>query len=250
MEPAAPTGEKLAQLPAREPGLPLVGINVSGLLLMGGYSGNNMFGLKSDYRQLTSELVDYFVTKQNARVVLVPHVFGADPESDTAACEALLAELRPRFGDRLTALRGDFDQHEIKYVIGQCDFFLGSRMHACIAALSQCVPAVCLAYSRKFVGVMDSIGCAELAVDLCALQKEAVMSETSRIFGNRSSVRDSLQARIPKVREGVLKLFAINKTSSSSGKLGFQEVTVSLEKYRTETDSFETRRGCVRAPQK
>ena len=45
-----------------------------------------------------------------------------------------------------------------KAVIGQCDFFIGSRMHACIAALSQGVPCVGVAYSMKFAGVFDTVG--------------------------------------------------------------------------------------------
>ena len=46
----------------------------------------------------------------------------------------------------------------MKYLIGQCDFFVGSRMHSCIAAVSQCVPAVSIAYSDKFIGVMATLG--------------------------------------------------------------------------------------------
>jgi len=34
---------------------------------------------------------------------------------------------------------------ETKFLIGHCDFFVGARMHACIAAVSQYVPAVTLA---------------------------------------------------------------------------------------------------------
>ena len=38
-------------------------------------------------------------------------------------------------------------------------------MHACIAALSQTVPAVAIAYSRKFLGVMETIGVEDIVVD-------------------------------------------------------------------------------------
>jgi colanic acid/amylovoran biosynthesis protein len=60
----------------------LIGINVSGLLLMGGYTHNNMFGLKTDYACLMREIIGYFVREHQANVLLVPHVFGDDPESD------------------------------------------------------------------------------------------------------------------------------------------------------------------------
>jgi polysaccharide pyruvyl transferase WcaK-like protein len=105
-------------------------------------------------------------------------------------------------------LPADFNQHEIKWVIGQCDFFLGSRMHACIAALSQSVPAVCLAYSRKFIGVMESIGCGEVTVDLCALDRDAVMRAVRANFADRARIGNALRERIAEVQRGVRKLFS------------------------------------------
>ena len=59
----------------------------------------------------------------------------------------------------------EYDQHEIKGVIGMCDFFVGSRMHACIGALSQGIPCVGVAYSMKFRGVFESVGVADWVVD-------------------------------------------------------------------------------------
>lgn len=207
LEPVKPEAAKLEGLPSRDGAAPLVGINISGLLLMGGYSRDNMFGLKPDYARLLREVIEYFVQEHGANVLLVPHVFGEGSESDSVACAALYDELRSRCGGRLYLLPGTFNQHEIKYVVGQCDFFIGSRMHACIAAVSQSVPAVCLAYSRKFIGVMESIGCAELVVDLCKSDNEAALGVIRHVFATRSRVRDVLHERIPKAREAVLNLF-------------------------------------------
>ncbi len=141
-----------------------------------------MFALKTDYVRLMREVIDYFVTEQNTHVLLVPHVFGSDSESDSQACARVFQELQPKYGDRLHLASGFFNQHEIKYVIGRCDFFLGARMHACIAALSQCIPTVCLAYSRKFIGVMESIGCAESVADLRLLDNAVSLGGYSENF--------------------------------------------------------------------
>src|SRR5262249_43450014 len=40
---------------------PIVGLNVSGLLYMGGYNHQNMFGLKNDYKTLIHDLVRFFI---------------------------------------------------------------------------------------------------------------------------------------------------------------------------------------------
>jgi colanic acid/amylovoran biosynthesis protein len=204
MEAVAPVTNPL---PSREAGRPLVGVNVSGLLLIGGYTRNNMFGLKSDYRALLREIVQRMVLNHGADVVLVPHVFGDDAESDTQACVQMHTELAAEYPGRVHLVAGRFNQHEIKYLIGQCDFFMGARMHACIAALSQCVPAVCMAYSRKFAGVMESIGCAELVADLCGQNQSEVVAQIERLFRERERVQKALQEQVPAAKRGVLALF-------------------------------------------
>ncbi|MBI1841395.1 MAG: polysaccharide pyruvyl transferase family protein, partial [Verrucomicrobia bacterium] len=206
MEPSAPAPERLQGIPLGD-GRPLVGLNVSGLLLMGGYTRDNMFGLKASYPELIRRIVLYFVQQKGARVVLVPHVFGNQGEGDPPACEQVFRELSGQCDGRLHVLQGAFNQHEIKHVIGRCDFFLGARMHACIAAVSQGVPAVCMAYSRKFAGVLESIGSGDLVVDLRACDLDQAMAAIDRLYAARTSLSDSLKKTIPGVRDGVLRLF-------------------------------------------
>jgi len=187
----------------------LVGVNVSGLLYMGGYTQNNMFGLKADYRRLIHSLISYLVEKQNTRVMLVPHVFGAaeDGESDVIACREIYRTTEPGVRARVHLLEEEYDQHELKALIGRCDFFLGSRMHACIAAVSQGVPAVALAYSQKFRGVFASIGMDKLVIDLRQHTEQSVTEFVDRAYERRSSLRAELEVKMPNVRASVLNLF-------------------------------------------
>jgi len=186
-----------------------VGLNVSGLLYMGGYTRGNMFGLKADYKELVGEIIEFLINRKKARVVLVPHVFGGPEhtESDSTVCRRLYSELKPRYGERLSLLSGDYDQGEIKHMIGMCDFFIGSRMHACIAALSQCIPAVPIAYSRKFIGVMESIGVESFVADPCALESGAILDIIDKAFEDRAAIAEKLRAQMPAVKEKVLNLF-------------------------------------------
>jgi polysaccharide pyruvyl transferase WcaK-like protein len=46
-----------------------------------------------------------------------------------------------------------------------CGFFIGSRMHACLAAISQCVPTVSIAYSSKFITVMKTFSMGHYVAD-------------------------------------------------------------------------------------
>ncbi|MGD1154707.1 MAG: polysaccharide pyruvyl transferase family protein [Terriglobia bacterium] len=197
----------------------LVGMNVSGLLFMGGYSRNNMFGLQLSYPKLVHALLDFLITGQSARVLLVPHVFGDSGESDMAVSRRLFQELAPRYPGKLGWVAGEYGPGEIKYIIGQCDAFVGSRMHACIAAVSQCVPAVSVAYSDKFVGVMDTVGAGALVADARKMGQEEVIRIVRDMLDGRESLRRQLEANMPEVRARVLRLFQNRSCSHGDPRL-------------------------------
>jgi colanic acid/amylovoran biosynthesis protein len=193
----------------RSDGSPLIGLNVSGLLAMGGYNRANMFGLRVNYRELVARLIIFLIEERHAIVLLVPHVFGEGPhsESDAAVCEEFYERLRGTHTGRVGLIRGTCNEREIKHVIGQCDFFVGSRMHACIAALSQNVPALAIAYSDKFIGVMETIGLESLVADPRQMGQDEILEKLSDIYDRRQTIRSELEHRIPKIKQRVLMLF-------------------------------------------
>ncbi len=198
---------------------PIVGLNISGLLCIGGYTQKNMFGLRMDYSELIRSLIQYLIETKKTTVMLVPHVFGTSEESDIGAADRFYRELTERFGRDLVLVQGVFDQNEIKYIIGQCDFFIGSRMHACIAALSQCVPAIGIAYSRKFSGVMRSIEMDDLIAD----PRKSSLVEIQALIGSamdqRADKAGQLRKSMPEIKNVVLDIFVHNVTNShTAGK--------------------------------
>lgn len=190
---------------------PVVGLNVSGLLAMGGYTQRNMFGIKADYNKLVSRLIEFLIQDKGATVLLVPHVFGSEQgnsESDSVACKRIYQSLHDKFGDKILLVEGTYDQNEIKYIIGMCDFFVGSRMHACIAALSQSIPALAIAYSDKFIGVLQTLGVDSLVADARQMDDDSIVKAVAHSYDHRSSIRQRLEHKIPLVKEMVLRLFA------------------------------------------
>lgn len=184
---------------ATKSGKALVGLNVSGLLFMGGYTRSNMFGLEGDYPELMRELVRWFTREANANVVLVTHVTGH--ESDATACRELHEELAAECDGKLFLADPGYDHRQIKHLIGQCDFFLGARMHACIAALSQGVPAVGLAYSRKFAGVFESVDVGDLVVDLRSVKSTDALAKIADLYERRADFAGRLRSTAPVARD-------------------------------------------------
>jgi len=186
-----------------------VGINISGLLSMGGYTKKNMFSLKIDYNELIRTIICTYLEKENVNVIVIPHVFGdkENVESDVHAGILFYEEYKDKYQDKLFNIEEKYDQNEIKYIIGMCDFFIGSRMHACIAALSQGVPTAAIAYSDKFYGVMSSIDFAELVSDPRTMNISEIMLRIDSIFRNRKEIKIRLQKMLPGIKHNIYSVF-------------------------------------------
>lgn len=132
-----------------------LGLNVSALLFHGGYSKNNQFGLAFEYRDFIRRLLSRLEQRDDLVLHLVPHVI-----SDSVAVEddyRTALELGKEFPSCRVAPKFVSPVQAKNYISG-LDFFVGSRMHATIAAFSAGVPVVPVAYSRKFRGLFDSLG--------------------------------------------------------------------------------------------
>ena len=189
----------------------VVGFNVSGLLFNGGYTRNNMFGLKTDYRRLIVKIIELLLKDDRVVVFLIPHVFppaGYEVESDPAACAEVFGEVNEKYPSRIFMTTGEYNHNEMRYVIGLCDFFIGSRMHSCIAAMSQCIPAVGIAYSRKFEGVFESIGLADCVVDGRDCGEMELLEKVESIFGDRIRICEHLKETMPRVKRDILNMFS------------------------------------------
>jgi polysaccharide pyruvyl transferase WcaK-like protein len=183
-----------APRPAGPGGKVRVGINVSGLLVNGGYSRDNMFGLRADYPALTREMLGFFrdpaACGADCEVHLVSHVVAPldSVESDVAAARALAAEhqgviVAPAFAT----------PSEAKSYIAGLDFFAGARMHACIAALSSGVPVLPIAYSRKFAGLFGTLGYHHTA-DCRTETGPEIMARLRAAFANRAGLKAEAEA--------------------------------------------------------
>ncbi len=187
----------------------IVGLNISGLLYNGGHTGKNEFGLRCDYKPLVKKIVSMFAGGEDCRVLLAPHVIPRDSgvENDLEACWEVWRTLSPAEQGKVIVLDGKYDQGEVKYLIGLCDFFVGARMHSTIAALSQCVPAAGMAYSKKFAGVFQTAGVEEYVADMRQMDDSQILDRINELYEAKESARRQLRKIMPRVQEKVLSLF-------------------------------------------
>ncbi|NJL30325.1 MAG: hypothetical protein HC898_01105 [Phycisphaerales bacterium] len=90
---------------------------------------------------------------------------------------------------------------------GRCELMIGARMHACIGAVSQGVPTLTLAYSKKAAGVMGVLGNAAPVLDLRTINLTQAMDEIKQCWENRRELRAGLAAGLPAVHRQISEFF-------------------------------------------
>lgn len=145
----------------------VVGLNVSGLLTNTVGIDKETFGFKSGYADLVLNVIRYILRQSNTGIVLVPHVITGEGhyEDDITAGRSLLANLSEVERSKVFLMDDRLDAMQTKWLISRCDWFLGTRMHACIAALSSSRPTISIAYSDKTKGVFETAGFGEFVAD-------------------------------------------------------------------------------------
>jgi polysaccharide pyruvyl transferase WcaK-like protein len=147
--------------------VPVVGVNVSGLVYLGGESAARQYGLRVDYPELIHGLVDRLLARTDSRIVLVAHVIAppGHPQSDLEAAHAVLDRLGEGGLRRVTVAPPPASASQAKALIGAFDWFCGTRMHSTIASLSSGVPTAGVAYSIKMAGIFETCDRADHVVD-------------------------------------------------------------------------------------
>lgn len=172
-----------------------VGLNISSLLWHGGYTRDNQFGLKCDYKKLVQEIINYFLSLENTKVHIIPHVVEGERgiENDYEVSYDLWHEYN---NSNLVLAPFALGPIEIKSYIAGMDFFMGSRMHATIGAFSSGVPVIPMAYSRKFNGLFKDTLQYDAMVDMKVQDTNEIMAVIKEGFNKRTELKETIIQRM------------------------------------------------------
>jgi len=93
------------------------------------------------YLELRAKLINYIIDDHKAKVIFIPHAIKAGKDDRRVAKDILtLVNQKKEF----ILLEKEHSPEELKYIIGQCDFFMGERTHSNVAATSMNIPTLVL----------------------------------------------------------------------------------------------------------
>ena len=186
-----------------------IGINVSGLLMNGGYTGDNQFGLEVDYSKYIEQLIEKISEEETYEIHLIPHVISAiyeSTENDYRACKAI----QKKYPQVIVAPPFDTPMEAKKYM-SEMDVFTGARMHATIGAFSMNVPTIPFSYSPKFEGLFNSLDYNYIIHGKIMSTEEAV-NTTVKFIKSKKELAASQQNSLKLINDKLSKFY--NKIQS------------------------------------
>ncbi|MGA2782360.1 MAG: polysaccharide pyruvyl transferase family protein [Smithella sp.] len=170
--------------------------------------GINMSDLISDHALNRQDYLESFTTftkdllsNTNIKLVLIPHViYHWRGWNDLAICEALANRLN--MPDRVIMLGDNHNASQTKYVISQCDYFIGARTHSTISSLSSGVPTLSIAYSQKAYGINQKMfGHTNYVIPISSLSGGVLLEKFNLLRHDRQKIVEQLIKLMPIVRE-------------------------------------------------
>jgi len=184
---------------------PLIGISVSKIISYYGFprikSPEDKY---NKYVIIMAHIVDYLIEKLGATVVFIPHVIGPGSNDDRIVADDILNLVKNK--EKIVNVRNEYSTEEVRGIIGQCDIFIGARMHATISSISMHVPAVAIAYSHKTYGIIgEMLGYKEYVIDIRkGLKYDTLISVIDKVWNNRTKIREELESRIKDIKKRAL----------------------------------------------
>ena len=162
-------------------------------------------GAGNAYSDLLCQIVWDTVASTDCVVILVPHE--TSPSTQHRDDRWLSQRICDNTGlpDRVFALEGEHTAAQLKSIIANADFLVGSRYHSLIAALSHRVPAVAIGWSHKYAQLMLSVGLDEFVADVRDLDATRALAMVKRGWAEREALRDQLISALPELEKASLQ---------------------------------------------
>lgn len=180
-------------------GRPVLGFNVSPLIRKFRQGDDSAASMDRDIQQFLADTV----LNSDLRIVLIPHVGaldGSEWNSDWHYMQGILSAM-PGAGERVVLAPPTLNAAQLKYLISRCQYFIGARTHSTIAALSQGVPTVSIAYSIKAKGInQDLFGHLRYVLETPRVSAVTLSEALRQLQLDSDAIRQTLASRVPEWR--------------------------------------------------
>jgi colanic acid/amylovoran biosynthesis protein len=157
----------------------------------------------------------------NHLVVLLGHVLKPEKSNDLIIIKAMLKHLSLEEQERVLTITSHLQPAEARAILGKSDFVITGRMHAAVSTFFMKKPAISLAYSEKYSGVIGK------GLDL----QDLIIDSRDRSWGMDSPIIGEVGQKIDYIQEeGALLTQKISNKTHECQELVNDQIQFILEK--------------------
>jgi polysaccharide pyruvyl transferase WcaK-like protein len=154
-----------------------------------------------DYIDIMARFVKALNQDFALNVLLIPHSIKKGTRrlknNDLPVIRALESSVTP--SPWLKVVDADMDIAEMRSLIGGCDFFVASRFHSMISALSEKTPMIVIGWGHKYLEALEQFDLAEFAVDYRHLDFNTILNTFRRVLLEEKKIRELIDRKSPEI---------------------------------------------------
>lgn len=165
---------------------------------------NNGYELFENYKKELAKFIEYKAKKDNALFVFVPQVI-VEYGNDANVAKDIKDLLIDKFKNNFIVLEDDIHPNEVKQLIWNFDYFIGTRMHSNIFAISMGKPTIAIAYEKKTNGIMHTVEMDDYVIEMKSISAKKLIELSEKQKNNKIAIEKHLNNKIKNIRKEIIK---------------------------------------------
>lgn len=152
---------------------------------------------KNVYVDSLASVAQWLLEESDTHIVLLPHESKNSSEDDHAVCKAIAARLAP--SARVHVIPPVADPKLAKGLCARAAVAVGSRFHFLVATLSSGVPSLAIAWSHKYLEMMQMLGQEDMVISHEHTSVDGLIQHVKRLWNERDSRKKTIDSLKPDV---------------------------------------------------
>jgi len=178
----------------------------------------------SEQKNYEKELSRFIIKKLNnnrdIRFYFIPQVIHEkNLDNDLLIAKKITERIPKHLKNFVYILNEDLDPREIKFIISKMDYFIGTRMHSNIFALSNKIKTIAISYEPKTEGIMKMLNLSNYVIKMENLTCQVLIKKFDRLINDYKYI-GLLKKKIPKMkRKSLVNLNSIISPKCKNNKI-------------------------------
>ncbi|MFC1997366.1 polysaccharide pyruvyl transferase family protein [Chloroflexota bacterium] len=154
-----------------------------------------------DYCRIIARFSDQIIASGKYSVRLIAHAVRESKRggrtNDIDTCQKIYHQME--YKEYCQLIIEDYTPSELRTIIGNSNYFIASRFHSMVFALSENIPVIVIAWSHKYREVLAMFDLENWAIGYSELTRSNLLNEFEALVSENKEIRTLIQTYLPSV---------------------------------------------------